>query len=278
MNFGQLLEKILPIQLEGKATGGSTTTIADSALSGTYDDDSFKGGLVFIHSTTDGAAPQNEFSVISTFVDSTGTFTVDTALSAAVGAGDFYAVADPQYKKASVMRVVNDALRNFGIISLVDVSLTTAYNQLEYTLPLAIKTFPIDRIEIGNTADGWGELTDWYVVPASAGSQATLIFNTQPAYDKTTPGNCTLRIWYRDYHPALDTYDDKISETIPDKRVIDECRLALHEWMMEKNSDLSDEAMQRLGILQRKQAESKVEQRINVPARRISKFLNIRDL
>jgi hypothetical protein len=277
MNLGQLLEKILPIQLEGKATGGTVGTIVDSTLPGTYDDDSFKGSLAFVHSTTDGLAPQNEFAAISAFVDSTGTFTVDANLGAVVGAGDYYSIADPQYKKAPVLRIVNDTLRAFGIISLVDTSLTTSYNTSEYALPLALKAFPIDKIEVGSATYGWDTLNGWYVVPAAAGSQATIVFETLPPYDRTTPSNNTLRIWYRDYHPALTIYSDKVSETIPDKRVIDECKLALQEWIMEKNSDLSPEALQRLGILQRKQAESEVKQRINLPNRKISRFLSIRD-
>lgn len=280
MNLGQLLEKILPIQLEGRANGGSTTTIQDATLPGKYDDDSFKGALVFIHSTTDGLAPQGEFSVLDSFVDSTGLFTMDTALTAAVGGGDFYSIADPQYRKESVIRVVNDTLRAFGIIALADTSLTILPETLEYTLPLALKQFPIDRIEVGNTTDGFGEISpaSWYVLPAAPGTQSKLVFNSQPPYDSDTPENNTLRIWYRDYHESVSVYSDPIAETIPDKRVIDECKLALFEWLMEKNSDLSEEARLRLGILQRKQADSEVKHRINNPSRRISSFLNIRDL
>ena len=278
MKLGQLLRKILPIQLEGKATGGSTTTIADSTLPGTYDDDAFKGALAFIQSTTDALAPLNEFSVVASYADSTGTFTVDTAYSAAPASGDFYAIADPQFKKIPVLRVVNDALRNFGIISLSDTSITTSGNTLEYSLPLALKAFELDRVEIGNVTDGWGELTDWYVLPAAAGSQAKLVFNRQPDYDTGTPGNCTLRIWYRDYHPALDTYEDEISETIPDKRIIDECRLALHEYLMEKNTDMSEDSIRRLAMLQNKQAMAEVKQPIHIRTKRISKFVNLRDM
>lgn len=278
MNLGQLLQKVIPIQLEGKAAAGSGTSITDTTLPGTYDDDSFKGALLFVHSTTDGLAPQDEYSVILSYLDSSGAFSVDPAFSAVVGAGDYYAVADPQFKKESVLRVVNDCLRNFGIISLTDTSLTTAYNQLEYTLPLALKTFPLDRVEIGNTTYGFQDVQNWFVLPAAAGSAGKLVFESQPAYDTAVPSNCTLRIWYRDYHPAVDTYEDKISETIPDKRVIDECKLALQRWLIEKNSDYSEEALRKLGMLQQEQAVSKVEQRINVPNRKISRFLSIRDL
>ena len=277
MNFGQLLQKVLPIQAEGKATNGSMSTIVDSSLPGTLEDDAFKGALAFVQSTTDGAAPEAQFAEVTAFAESTGTFTLDANLTAAVAAGDYYAIADPQFTRAAVLRVINDAIRNFGIISLVDTSLTTAYDTLEYTLPLALKNFPIDRVELGNVTDGFGEVTNYEVIPAAAGTQAKLVFHSQPKYDSVTPALCTLRIWYRDYHAELSAYSDKVSETIPDKRIIDECRLALFEYLMEKNSDLSEASMRKLSLLQRKQAESEVKQRINVPNKRISKFLNIRD-
>lgn len=278
MILGQLLEKILPIQIEGVCTGGTTGTIVDSSLSGKYDDDSFKDALAFIHSTTDALAPQNQFSVVSGYVDSTGTFSVGTAFSAAVGSGDYYSIADPQYQKARVLRVVNDCLRDFGIISLVNTSLTGLADTLEYTLPVALKAFPLDRVEIGNADDGWEESGDWYVVPAAGGSTGKLVFNSQPSYDGATATNQTFRIWYRDYHPAVTAYGDYISETIPDARVIKECKLALYKDMMEKNSDMSPASLQRLAILQQDQQIAEVKHRINTPDRKISKFLNIRDM
>jgi hypothetical protein len=280
VNFGQLLQKVLPLQVEGEATGGAVGSVQDALLSGRFDDDSFVGSLVFIPATTDGNAPQGEFNEVQSYSDATGTFVLRDNFSAAVQGFDSYAIADPQYKKEPVFRVINDTLRAFGIIALADTSLTTLPQTLEYTLPLALKQFPIDRIEIGNTTDGFGEISpaSWYVLPAAPGVQGKLVFNSQPKYDQDTPGNCTLRIWYRDYHEAVSVHSDPIAETIPDKRVIDECKLALFEWLMEKNSDLSEEARVRLGILQRKQAESEVKHRINNPSRRISSFLNIRDL
>src|SRR3990167_10189764 len=122
MNLGELLEKVLPIQLEGKATGGNTTTVVDSDLIGKYDTDAYKDAMLFIHSTTDALAPQSQFRKITGYADDTGTFTVDTAFTAAVGAGDYYSIADPQFKLIPTLRVISDALRSFGIIPLNDVS------------------------------------------------------------------------------------------------------------------------------------------------------------
>lgn len=275
MNLGQLLEKILPIQVEGIATGGSTSTVVDSDLVGKYDTDAFKDGLVFIHSTTDGLAPVNEFSIATAYADSTGTFSVSPSLTTAVGAGDYYSIADPQFRKAPAIRIVNETLRDFGIISLTDTSLTASANTLEYTLPLALKAWPLDKVEIGNTTDGFEEVNDWYVVPATAGSQAKLVFNSQPRYDGTTASNQTLRIWYRDYHPVVDTYDDKIAETIPEARAVKECKFALQKYIMERDSDFSKESLQKLGMFQQDLVDARTNHRVNVPDKKLSKFIDI---
>lgn len=277
MNLGQLLEKVLPISLEGKATDGSTTTIVDTDLIGKYDTDAFKDGIAFIHSTTDGLSPVSQFSILNAYADGTGTFTVATAYSATVGAGDYYSIADPQFRLIPVLRVVNDALREFGIISLVDTSLTTS-EALEYTLPLALKARPLDKVELGNTTDGFEELSDWYVLPATGGTQGKLVFNTQPDYDGSTASNRTLRIWYKDYHPVVDTYDDYISETIPEARAVKECKAALQKYIMERDSDFSKEAMQKYGLYQNDLQEARNLHRINLPNRKVTKFLNIRDM
>lgn len=278
MLLGQLLEKILPIQIEGKATSGSTTTIGDTNLIGKYDTDAFKDGIAFIHSTTDGLAPTGQYGTVTGFVDATGVFTIDTTLTAVVASGDYYSIADPQFTIIPLLRVVNDALRDFGLIALVDTSITSAADTLEYSLPLALKAFPLDRVELGNVTDGWHELNDWYVLPATGGAQGKIVFNSQPAYDGSTAANETFRLWYRSYHPTVDTYEDTISETIPEARAVKECRVALQKYMMERDSDFSKEALQKLGMFNNDLQESKRTQLVNVPNRKLSKFLSVRDM
>lgn len=278
MNLGQLLVQSLPIVLEGKATGGSTTTIVDSTLTGKYDDDSYKEALAFVRVTTDGLAPVDQFSTITAYVDSTGTFTFSPAMTAAVGSGDYYSIADPAWNLYTVLRLVNQALRRLGVISLVDFSLTTAADTLEYNLPLRLKAFPLDKVEVGNSADGWEELNDWYLLHATAGSQGKLVFNKQPSYDSTTPANCTLRLWYRDYHPTVDTYDDFISETIPEPLAIEYVKDELMRYKMEKEGRISEDMMRRYQIQRGDLLQAESKNRVHVAHKKLTKFLPIRDL
>lgn len=278
MNLGQLLVQSLPIVVEGKATGGSTTTIADTTLTGKFDDDSYKEGLAFIRVTTDALAPVDQYSPITAYVDSTGTFTFSPAMTAAVGAGDYYAIADPFWNLYTVLRLVNQALHRLGVISLVDTSLTTAEDTLEYTLPLRLKAFPLDKVELGNSTDGWEELNDWYLLHATAGTQGKLIFNKQPPYDGTTASNYTLRLWYRDYHPTVDTYDDAIAETIPEPLAIEYVKDELMRFKLEKEGRISEDMMRRYQMQRGDLMQIKTDNRVHVANKKISKFLSLRDL
>jgi hypothetical protein len=278
MNLGSLLVQTLPIALEGKATGGSTSTIPDTTLTGKFDDDSFKDGMAFVRVTTDGLAPVGQYSLITGYVDSSGEFTVSPVFSAAVGSGDYYAIADPVWNLYTVLRLVNQGLRRFGVISLVDTSITAAAQTLEYTLPLALKAFPLDKVELGNATDGWEELSDWYVLPATAGSQGKLVFNYQPDYDGATAANQTFRLWYRDYHPNVDTYDDVISETIPEPLAIQYVKNELMDYLMQKDGRISEDMMRRFQISRGDLQDARANNRINTANRKISKFLSIRDM
>ena len=288
MNLGQLLVQSLPIVLEGKATGGSTTTIIDSTLTGKFDDDSFKEALAFVRVTTDGLAPVDQYSILSGYVDSTGTFTFSPAVTAAVGAGDYYAIADPVWNLYTVLRLVNQAFKKMGIISLTDTSLTFAASTLRYNLPAAVARYSIERLEIGDDTNGWVD----YGTPGSAGlydhiypSTATgthvlefrrLIPRNQVS--QVSPGDQTIRIWYKGYHDILDTYDDSISGTIPDPLAIEYVKSELMSYLLEKEGRISDDMMRRFQIQRGDLAQIESRNRITSTSKPISKFLSIRDL
>ncbi|RPI95493.1 MAG: hypothetical protein EHM40_02765 [Chloroflexi bacterium] len=280
MNLGQLLVQSLPIVLEGKCTGGSSVTLADSSLTGKYDDDSFKDAITFIRVTTDALAPVDQYSVISAFTDSSGTFTFSPALTAVVGAGDYYAVADPIWNLYTVLRLVNQAFQKMGLISLTDVSLTGAAATLRYNLPAAVARYPIEKVEIGNNTDGWPDYTTKCekIHPATSTGTHVLEFKDQPPYDGTTPANQTFRIWYKGYHATLDTYEDAISGTIPDPLAIEYVRSELFSYLLEKEGRISEDMMRRLQIKRGDLAQIESRNRIQSTNKPISKFLNIRDM
>jgi len=279
MNLGQLLVQSLPIVLEGKATSGTVAIAADSGLIGKYDDDSFKEGLAFIRQTTDGLAPVDEFSVITGYVDSTGSITFSPFVSAAVEAGDYYAVADPIWNLYTVLRLVDKAFKSKGILSLTDTSLTGVASTLRYNLPEALWAYPLEKVEVGNNTDGFTELGGWKKIhPSTSGGTHVLEFSTQPPYDSTTAANQTFRIWYKGYHATLDTYEDKISGTIPNALAIEWVKTELMDYALEKEGRISDDLMRRFQIRRGDMARVESEHRIQSTPKPISKFLNIRDL
>ena len=96
------------VRLSGTATGGSKTTLVDTAGL-VQADDYWNGRRVHITATGDGNAPQGEGRKIADFVYSTHTLSLEMPLSAAVEASDAYQIAvwpDPVYDaliKAAIM-------------------------------------------------------------------------------------------------------------------------------------------------------------------------------
>jgi hypothetical protein len=272
VNLGQLLVQSLPIVLEGKTTGGDANSVIDNTLTGKFDDDSFKDAMLFIRVTTDGLAPVDQYSIIQSYVDSTGEFTVSPDFTAAVGAGDYYAIADPIWNLYTVLRLVNVAFKKMGMISLTNESLTIADNTLLYNLPEALWGYPIDRVEIGNNSEGFANIGGYErIYPSSGSGTHVLSFTTQPREG-------TVRIWYKGYHDTLDTYNDPISPTIPDPLAIEYVKNELFNYLLEKEGRISEDMMRRLQIRRGDKAEIESKNHIRNANKQISKFLNIRDM
>jgi hypothetical protein len=201
------------------ATGGSTTTVVDSKLSGEGKNDDWNGGfIVVIHDVAGtGSAPQGEFQRISDYTASTGTFTF-TAMTAAPANGDTYGYTGALYPPYQVIQSINRALRSLGYIDLVDTTtLDTEDNKTEYSASLSWKhgmgPKRIDVQTYTDDADGndnrWETIYDWEFIPATAGSTGLIIFDRQLTKDYD------LRIWYEDLHPDVRDYSDVIHESIP---------------------------------------------------------------
>lgn len=198
------------------ATGGSTSTVIDTnldeELEDANEDDIYNQGTVIVVEDGGGsnAAPEGEFSRISDYDSATQTVTFSPVLTAAVASGDRVMIATPDFPIYDVIEVINDALKNLGEIPLLDTSITTAANQTEYTLPLALKGEQIQKVELqGITTDAndnrYADISNWKVVTAAPGSTGLLVL---PQY----PEGYTVRITYLGYHPRVTAYDDYISE------------------------------------------------------------------
>lgn len=100
-----------PVRISGTATGGSLTTIVDTAKL-TQEDGHWDGLWAFVITTTDNAAPKSEASKIETFSNASKQVTVDLPFSAAVGAGDTYGIA--VFSHSRIDNAISRVLKEFS--------------------------------------------------------------------------------------------------------------------------------------------------------------------
>lgn len=216
------------------ATNGTTTTIVDTVLVNTYEDGAWNGGTVFVvrDGAGAGAAPEGQWARVTSFAADTGTFTLADTLTAAVASTDLYAYAGANYPLWTMVEQANKVLREMGELPLVDTSLTTVAGQTEYAAAVAWKDRPPSRIDLQMYDDAddnrWETLHDWYYVPAAAGSTGLIVFREPPPADRS------LRVWYRDHHPALYTYSDTINETLDPENLTARLVEAALMWMKKR--------------------------------------------
>jgi hypothetical protein len=194
------------------ATGGSTTTFIDTNLEDLYGDDELKDGTVLVVRDAGGAsaAPENEFSRISAYVESTNTATIAT-LTAAIASGDTVELIQADYPLRILIELANDALRDCGEISGVYSSTTTLEDATEYTIPVAYKKLTGIFLQT-NSSDSddneWEKVPIDHIIPAAANTAATLVLK----YPLTA--GYTLQFVYDGFHPVVSAYNSYINEAI----------------------------------------------------------------
>jgi hypothetical protein len=195
------------------ATGGTTSTLVDSKQVGVHGDDAWNNGTIIVVRDAGGAsaAPEGEFSIITDYVDSSGTFS--GTFTAAPATGDRYLFASEFYPMNTMIDLANAALQSLGDLPLVDTStLTTASNQTEYAYALAWKRNPPIRVDVASVDDAndnrWVRYYDWEYQPDAAGSTGLLVFRLPP------PFSWAVRIWYVGPHGYVSAHDDTINELI----------------------------------------------------------------
>jgi hypothetical protein len=216
------------------ATGGSTTTVVDTTLSNRYtSDDALIGGTAIVTYDAGGAAaaPEGEFQRISDYVASTQTFTVGTAFSTGVAAGDKVGLARPTIPHEQMRQAVNDGLANLGTISLVDTSITLVAGTYTYNLPVGLKIRELRDILIYDGSDLYRSIKGLVsYVPSAAGSVGTLQFSQIP---EAQP----LKIIYEGIHPALTVHSSVISETIQEELAVAAAMDKALTWLVSKRGD-----------------------------------------
>lgn len=217
--------------LEGLATAGDAASLTDdNDLKNVFSDDHFNRGTLWLtyDAAGAGAAPQGEFTRVSDFVGSTGVVSFRDNLTAAVGAGDEYALSNRAYRLDTIIRMVNRVLRGI-MVPTDDIStITTAAEQTEYDLPLAVLDPDIEVWIQGKTSDTndykWQRVHDWYVKETGRGVANKLIFRTQP------PQPYLLRLVYNIPHAEMHAASDQLMERIDINRVALAAALECLQW------------------------------------------------
>ncbi len=243
---------------ENAATGGTTTTIVDSGISGS--DTDYVGGTMLVTRDAGGlsAAPENEFAEVTSYTAATGTMTgAASSFTAAPAVGDRYGVSTKKYPHFEMIRYINRALSQVGDVPLMDTSITTAASQTEYAVPVALKRQPPYQVDLQTvTTDSnnnqWVEIDRgrWDYVPAVGGSTGLLIISDQ------LPTGRLLRIWYKGPHSAMRVYNDTIYEGIHEEWLIWETvyrALRVRAAMQDKLSDMDTQLLQEAGVERQKQ-------------------------
>lgn len=219
---------------EGIATGGSTTTIADTNAR-TEDDDYWNTGTAWIlrDYLGAGAAPEGEYSVISDFANSGGVVTLRDTLTVAVSSGDRYAVAGKQVPLDIIIQKVNQAFIDLGAVPYTDTtSITIAADKTEYTLPIAAN---LDLRQVWLQMDDsdaddnlWTELINWVVEQSDPGVADELILPYQYS------SGYALKIVYMAIHPSLYISSSVLSEHVPLERVVYPAVLDCLRWRKQR--------------------------------------------
>lgn len=234
MNLGHLLEKTFEalgfVRLKSVATGGSATTIVDTALATLFGTNAFKKHIFFISQTTDGLTPQNKYGILPAahYVAATQTFTIPTVTDA-VGAGDVYTIVRPTVDLYEMLAQINIGMAMLPAVRLPNESLSVVSDQSVYSIPLAAAHYPLQEVWTGSDADGWAKQTAYEIHPSAAGSTPDLVFQSQPS-----DAGDGIKLIYLGKQTALTTYSDAISELYPDELVYSACALAALRYHMVK--------------------------------------------
>jgi len=176
-NFGALYAT-------GTATSGSTTTIVDTSnLPALAANNALNNGYAYVKTDAGGAhaAPEGQTRLISNFVQSTGSITVGTAFSAAVGAGDTYVVCTglPKVTLAdAAAQCLRDAFPSFHQ-KYIDDTTEIVTDTYTYDIPTTIDV--LDEVWIQGDADAsfYNPVRMWRRSVSGAGTRQVVLDKEQ---------------------------------------------------------------------------------------------------
>jgi len=187
------LAKLVTDVISGTATGGSGTTLVDTART-EVNDYLTNGTIWFLSGLNSGKS-----ALITTWDLTTKTFTFVTP-GAACAATDRYSVIPRDYPRYQLRQAINQAIQEIGPLPTRNTALTTVANQLEYTLPAGV--YHLLRVEVqeSTTTDSdfypnyhWEEMAsegklkfDPGYAPSETGMVIRLIYQAKQYTELTT--------------------------------------------------------------------------------------------
>ncbi len=192
-------------------TTGTTTTIIDSNGL-TQPDDYWNGSHVIIldSSTT---TIEKVIKRITDYALTTHTLTTEE-FSAAVPSGTRYAILKKRFPLDNVIQAINQALREYGNIPLVDTSLTSTTG-IEYTLPSGVGA-NLKQVWMksgDDDDDSWIEIHNWRVENNLSTNTNTLIFPTP------LDNGYQLKLVYLGEHSQVTSYSDEINAVFGEEQI-----------------------------------------------------------
>lgn len=179
------LGKLTGIIETGTATDGTTTKLIDTSIE--FPPGKYANGTLWLLTGDNAGACEKIIE------SAAGSFTIGTAFSTAIAAGDLYAVGLPKFTKNDLIQAINFVLSHTQIIQ-VDETLSVV-NSDQYALPTGVKNVKRVYIAGSNTAPyAWNENNSWEEL------NGNLIFH--PGKHPTDTGKI-IRLVYKSYHGEL---------------------------------------------------------------------------
>ncbi len=205
----------LGIVSEGTASGGGTTTIADTTFL-LQADDFWKGGTAWITYTSDSALPMGQYSVVTDFDNGNNRATINTIT--AVASTDRYAIATATYPLHALIQSINRALRNINIEVTDTTTIDTAAAQTEYTLPdvasMDLREVWVETSTANSDDNRWVEIRNWIIQKTATSTEDELILPFQPIISRD------IKLVYMAPHGKLNLYSDELDDSVHMERVI----------------------------------------------------------
>lgn len=230
----------------GTATGGSATTLVDTAMA--EPDDYFDNGTIWF--LTGNNAGKSAVITDYDLTSHTFTFATQTAVCAAA---DRYAVMDANYTREALVAALNTALLMIGPLDTVDDTLDVVADQETYTIPTGMSNVKRVQVATNTTAPyEWGTpLRHWH---EKNGTLHIDYFSVQSMPTAGTP----IRLIGEKYHARVWADADAVTDAVRQESIATEAAYYAALTRSGYNENSSDDSKNTLDRLEQLRAMNPV--------------------